>query len=143
MAIFLGLDLGEKRVGVARSDETGTIAEARATLTYKTKEDLLKQLKRIWEEFRPAKIVVGLPETLRGERGFAARKVLDLVDWLATGLPAEWVLWDERFSTAEAERVLLEADLSRRKRRGLRDQLAAQRILQSYLDSIKDATQST
>ena len=143
MAIFLGLDLGEKRVGVAQSDETGTIAEARETLTYKTKEDFLKQLRRVLEEVRPEKIIVGLPETLRGERGFAAKKVLGLVDWLKERLPAEWVFWDERFTTVEAERILLEADLSRRKRRGLRDRLAAQRILQSYLDAIKNATQNT
>lgn len=142
MGIFLGLDLGEKRVGVARSDETGTIAEAVETLTYKTKEDLLKQLRRVLEQVRPQKIVVGLPRTLRGEEGFAAKKVLGLVDWLKGRLPGEWVFWDERFSTAEAERILLEADLSREKRRGIRDRIAAQRILQSYLDGGKnqDAT---
>lgn len=142
MGIFLGLDLGEKRVGVARSDETRTIAEAVETLTYKTKEDLLKQLRRVLEQVRPQKIVVGLPRTLRGEEGFAAKKVLGLVDWLKGRLPGEWVFWDERFSTAEAERILLEADLSREKRRGIRDRIAAQRILQSYLDGGKnqDAT---
>ena len=134
MPIFLGLDLGEKRVGVARSDETGTIAEATATLCFKGKEDLLKQLKGYLEEFKPEKIVVGFPRTLRDEVGPAAEKVAKWVDWLKARLPGEWILWDERFSTVEAERVLLEADLSRKKRRGLRDQLAAQRILQSYLD---------
>lgn len=128
---------------MARSDETGTIAEAAETLTYKTKEDLLKQLRRVFQEIQPGKIIVGLPETLRGERGFAAKKVLDLLDWLKARFQAEWVLWDERFSTAEAERVLLEADLSREKRKGLRDRLAAQRILQSYLDTMKNAAPNT
>lgn len=145
MAVFLGLDLGEKRVGVARSDETGTIAEAAETLSYKTREDLLEQLRKVVGEVSPEKIIVGLPQTLRGEEGFAAKKVLTLVDWLKEEIRVEWVLWDERFTTAEAERILLEADLSRRKRRGLRDRLAAQRILQSYLDreKMKDATQNT
>lgn len=140
MAIFLGLDLGEKRVGVARSDETGTIAEAHETMIYASREDLLNQLRKIVEEVRPEKIVVGLPQTLRGEMGPAAKKVLDWVDWLKERLPAEWVFWDERFSTVEAEKILLEADLSRRKRRDLRDRLAAQRILQSYLDAVKNET---
>ena len=126
-------------MGVARSDETATIAEAMETLTYGNREDLLKQLREWVEKLRPEKIVVGLPETLRGETGPAAKKVLDLVDWLKARLAGEWVLWDERFSTVEAERVLLEADLSRRKRRGLRDRLAAQRILQNYLDATRNA----
>ena len=137
MPVFLGLDLGEKRVGVAQSDETGTIAEAVATLSFKGKDDLLKQLRKFVAESQPEKIVVGFPRTLRNEIGPAAEKVAKWVDWFKVRLPGEWVLWDERFSTVEAERVLLEADLSRQKRRSLRDQLAAQRILQSYLDSQK------
>ena len=135
MPVFLGLDLGEKRVGVSRSDETATIAEAIDTVTYIGKEDLLKKLRTHVEASRPEKIVVGLPQTLRGESGPAAQKTLKLVEWLKARLPGEWVLWDERFTTLEAERVLLEADLSREKRRGLRDRIAAQRILQSYLDA--------
>ena len=138
MAVILGLDLGEKRVGVARSDETGLIAESVATVTYRSKEHLLQQLKVFVDEFQPEKLVVGIPQTLRGEIGFAAKKVLRLVDWLKARLPLEWVFWDERFTTAEAERILLEADLSRKKRRGIRDRLAAQRILQSYLDASKE-----
>jgi len=128
MAVFLGLDLGEKRVGVSRSDETGTIAEAWRTLTYQSKEDLLKQLRACVEEIKAEKIVVGFPQTLRGETGPAAKKVLNLTEWLKARLASEWIFWDERFSTVEAERVLLEADLSRNKRRALRDSLAAQRI---------------
>lgn len=138
MGVLLGLDLGEKRVGVSRTDESGIIAEALMTLTYKSKEDLLKQLKACVEEIKPKKIVVGLPQTLRGETGPAAKKVLGLTEWLKARLPLEWVFWDERFSTVEAERVLLEADLSRSKRRALIDSLAAQRILQSYLDGVKN-----
>lgn len=135
MGIFLGLDLGEKRVGVARSDETGAIAEAVATVSYKTKEDLLKQLSRYLEEFCPEKIIVGYPQTLKGEIGPAAKKVLALVKWLKARIPREWVLWDERFSTVEAERVLIAADLSRKKRQYVKDRIAAQRILQSYLNA--------
>ena len=135
MPVLLGLDLGEKRVGVARSDETETIAEATASLTFKGREDLLRQLAELVQRFRSEKIIVGFPLTLKGETGPAAQKVLDWVEWLKVRLRGEWILWDERLTTVEAERVLLEADLSRKKRRGFRDQLAAQRILQSYLDA--------
>ncbi len=135
MPILLGLDLGEKRAGVARSDETQTIAEAFSTLFFTGKKELLGKLKGLIEEFQPEKIVVGLPITLRGEKGIAAEKIEARVEWLKEHLKGEWVFWDERFSTVEAERVLLEADLSREKRKNLRDQLAAQRILQHYLDA--------
>ena len=134
MPVYLGVDLGEKRVGVARSDETGTIAEALATLEFKSKEDLLNQLRSWVEKAMPRKMIVGLPQSMTGEAGAAAQKVMARVEWLKSRLPLEWVLWDERFTTVEAERVLLEADLSRKKRKGIRDRVAAQRILQSYLD---------
>lgn len=136
MSVYLGLDLGEKRIGVSRSDESGTVAEALVTLEIKSKEDLFKQLKMCVDQIQPEKIIVGLPYTLQGEAGEAAQKVMRRVEWLKTRLPGEWVFWDERFTTAEVERVLLEADMARAKRRGLRDRLAAQRILQSYLDHL-------
>ena len=139
MALVFGLDLGAKRVGVAKSDEMAMISEALETVTYKSKDDLLLQLKFLFQQFQPEKVVVGLPKTLKGENGPAAAKVLALADWLKEKLPGEWVFWDERFTTLEAERILLEADLSRAKRKGIRDRLAAQRILQSYLDHKKNA----
>lgn len=138
MGILLALDLGEKRVGVARSDETGTIAEAFASWTIRSREDLLHQLKDCVESLHPEKIVVGYPKTLKGEKGPAAQKVEELVEWLKARLSAEWVLWDERLTTAEAERMLLEADLSRQKRREVRDRVAAQRILQNYLERMQN-----
>ena len=137
MGIFLGLDFGEKRIGVARSDEGGTHAEPVATLEYRSREDLSKQLRDYMQTLKPEKVVVGLPRTLQGEIGFAAKKVLDWVDWLRPQFQVEWILWDERLTTAETERILIEADLSRRKRKSIRDRLAAQRILQGYLDATK------
>lgn len=138
MGVFLGLDLGEKRVGVARSDESGIIAEALATIRYKKKEGLLKQLREYVELLKPEKVVAGLPETLQGEIGPSARKVLRLVEWLKPHLSVEWILWDERFTTVEAEEILREAGVSPKKRRPARDRLAAQRILQSYLNALRD-----
>lgn len=135
MPVYLALDLGEKRVGVARSDETGTVAEAVKTVTYRNRAELVKSLREQVEILQPEKIVVGFPRTLKGEVGPAGKKVAALVDWLKGELPGEWVFWDERLTTAEAENILLEADLSRRKRVSIRDRLAAQIILQSYLDA--------
>lgn len=138
MPVYLALDLGEKRVGVARSDETGTVAEAVATVSYESRKELLQALQQHVEILQPKKIVVGLPRTLRGEIGPAAKKVVELVEWLKSNLPGDWVFWDERFTTAQAENILLEADLSRRKRVQVRDRLAAQIILQSYLNANRE-----
>lgn len=134
MAVIIAFDLGQKRVGVARSDETETIAEAVRTLSFDSKRDLLRQVKQTLEEIQPSKIIVGFPRNLKGEEGPAAQNVAKVVDWLKKECPGEWIFWDERLTTAEAERILLEADLSRDKRKQIRDRLAAQRILQSYLD---------
>jgi putative Holliday junction resolvase len=97
----------------------------------------MSQLKRCVDRNRPEKIIVGFPRTLAGEAGVAAEKISKQVEWLKSQIPLEWVFWDERFTTVEAERVLLAAGLSREKRRNLRDRLSAQRILQSYLDTLK------
>lgn len=134
MPVLLGLDLGEKRVGVAVTDESGSIALPLVTLEIRGRKHLLTELVKIIEEHRAAKIVVGLPKTLKGEIGPAAEKVMAEAEWLKSQLDRPFVFWDERLSTQEVERVLIEADVSRAKRRDVRDQLAAQRILQSYLD---------
>lgn len=134
MPVLLGLDLGEKRVGVAVTDESGSIALPLVTLEIRGRRHLLTELLKINEEHHAVKIVVGLPKTLKGEMGPAAEKVMAEVEWLKSQLDLPLVFWDERLSTQEVERVLIEADVSRAKRREVRDQLAAQRILQSYLD---------
>ena len=135
MASWLGLDLGEKRVGVAMSDETTRLATPVTTLEIRGRNHLLKELTKLIDEYHVTKIVVGLPQTLKGEMGPAAQKVIEVVDWLKTSIDRTWIFWDERLSTQEVERVLIEADVRRDKRKQVRDQLAAQRILQSYLDS--------
>lgn len=131
---LLGLDLGEKRVGVAVTDESGLIATPLATLEFRGRKDLLAQLTKLVDTYGVKKIVVGLPKTLKGEMGPAAEKIMAEVEWFKGFIDRAWVFWDERLSTQEVERLLVEADVSRTRRKGLRDQLAAQRILQSYLD---------
>ena len=143
MNALLGLDFGEKRVGVAVTDEMGAIAVPLTTLAFRGRQQLLGELIKIVEEYHVAKIIVGLPKTMKGELGSQANKITAHVDWLKPQLEKPWILWDERLTTQEVERVLLEADVSRAKRKGIRDRLAAQRILQSYLDYQKLRGQTT
>ena len=137
MPFFLGLDLGEKRLGVAVSDESGIMAMPVATIEFRGRKELSAEITKLAGEYRPRAIVVGLPKTLKGEAGPAAKKIMAEVGRLKKEIPAEWVLWDERFSTAEVERMLVDAGVRRERRRQVRDQLAAQRILQNYLDCLK------
>ena len=135
MTVSLGMDLGEKRIGIAVSDEMGLVANSLVTLAYTGRKHFLEDFKKILSEYNPKMVVVGLPKTLKGETGPAAQRVLDQVEWLKKEIPLKWVLWDERFTTQEVEKMLISADISRGKRKKVKDALAAQRILQSYLDS--------
>lgn len=134
MAAILGLDLGQKRVGVAVCEEGLTIATGLMSLEFKSRQDLLEKIKRLLQDYQAVTVIVGLPLTLKGVEGIAAQKIQEQVEWFRSQIPVSWILWDERLSTAEVERVLLEADLSRARRKEVRDQLAAQRILQNYID---------
>lgn len=134
MGCILGLDFGEKRVGVAVSDETKQLAEPLTTLDFRGREQLKTEIEKIILSYSIEAIVVGLPVTLKGEMGPSAKKVEREVEWFKTKIEKPWIYWDERLSTAEAERILLMADLSRSRRKEVRDRVAAQRILQNYLD---------
>ncbi|HEY7820661.1 MAG TPA: Holliday junction resolvase RuvX [Vicinamibacteria bacterium] len=131
----LGLDVGDKRIGVAVSDEGALIASPRETLERKGIRKDIAHLLELARREEISEILVGMPWNLDGSTGPQAEKVLRFVEALraATDLPI--VTWDERLSTVSAERALLEADLSRRKRRGAVDRVAAALILQSYLDA--------
>lgn len=138
MAAILGLDLGEKRVGVAFADSSAPVATPLKTLTIRGKKHLLEELKLIIEEYQISEIVVGLPKTLQGEIGPAAGNVMETVEWLKARMDLIWHLWDERLTTAEVEKFLVGADVSRAQRKDVRDKLAAQKILQTYLDAQKN-----
>jgi len=134
MGTFLGLDFGQKRVGVAVSDETKMIATPLKTLSFQGRRQLWSELEGLIREYQVEAVVVGLPKTMNNEVGPAAEKVQEHVEWFSGQSETPWVFWDERLTTREAESVLLEADVSRKKRKEVIDQLAAQRILQGYLD---------
>lgn len=134
MGRLLGLDLGERRIGLAVSDETGTIASALGVYTRRSVEGDLDYLRKLVEREGIERVVVGLPLNMDGSLGPKAKEAQAFKRRLEEALKLPVELFDERLTTQEAERVLLEADLSRKRRKGVRDQLAAVLILQGYLD---------
>jgi len=132
----MGLDPGSKRVGVALSDDLGITASGLTTLTWNKREGLLAEIHQLVTKYKVEKIVVGLPRRMDGSLGPEAEAALSLVGALKACEGLEVLTWDERFSTVAAERVLIEADLSRKKRKKVRDKVAAAYILQGYLDSL-------
>lgn len=134
MGVKLGLDLGEKRVGIAITDEAGMMAFPLKTLEIRGRKHLVEELTRLVAERRVEEVVVGLPKTLKGEIGPAAVKIQEVVEWCKPHFSIPWTFWDERLTSLEVERVLQEADLHHSRRKEVRDQLAAQRILQNFLD---------
>jgi putative Holliday junction resolvase len=130
----MGLDVGTHTIGVAISDELGITAQGLKTLKRRSMEDDLKELATIIGQFEIEKIVVGLPKNMDGTLGKQAEFVLKWIEVLTYKIPVPVVTWDERLSTVGASKVLLEADLSRKKRKKVIDKLAAVLILQGYLD---------
>lgn len=131
---MLAVDLGSKRVGLARSDESATIAEPHGVIAAEPAETLPARLAAAAHEAGAEEIVVGLPRRLDGSSGpeaVAARRLADALR-TASGLRVE--LLDERLSTVQAERALLAADARRSRRRQVVDSVAAALILQSYLE---------
>ena len=135
----LGIDYGEKRVGFAVSDPSGTMALTLRTVEVRSQADALQQAADICREVGAGRIVVGLPLNMNGSRGPMAEKVELFVSRLAASVAVPVVTSDERLSTSTVERSLIEADVSRARRKHLRDKLAAQVILQGYLDGIVTA----
>lgn len=131
---ILALDVGSKRIGLAVSDPLGITAQGLEVLQRKDRASDLNRLMEVAREWRVQRIVVGLPRHMDGRLGSAAPAILELAQTLGEALGVEVVTWEERLTTVEAERVLLQADVSRRRRRQVVDQLAAVLILQNYLD---------
>lgn len=129
------LDVGDVRIGVAVSDALGMAAHGLKTID---RAGCMPALKAVIEEYQEeiGSILVGLPKMMSGSVGIQGEKVLAFVEELKSSLQLPVIMWDERLSTVSAERTLIEAGLSREKRKGLKDKVAAVIILQSYLDSL-------
>jgi putative Holliday junction resolvase len=142
VARILAVDYGEKRIGLAVSDELGITASPLMTLARRSDDETVRQIAQLASKLRVTQIVVGLPRRTDTQEGEMERKVKAFAEKLRQAVSVPVVLFDERFTTRIAEQVLLEADLSRRKRRQVRDRLAAVILLQSYLDSQREAVSS-
>ena len=134
MGRVLGLDVGTKTIGVAMSDPTRMLASPVRTLRRQSVKADVAELMAWSADHGVDELVVGLPLELDGREGHRARRVRVLVEALQEAFAGPVWLWDERMSTRAAEQVLLEADLSRRKRKQHVDKIAASFILQGYLD---------
>ncbi len=130
----MGLDIGSHTIGVAISDELGITAQGLKTIKRKSPDEDLEEISGIIGQFEIDKIVVGLPKNMNGTLGKQAEIVFKWIKDLKDKIHLSVVTWDERLTTVGATKVLLEADLSRRKRKGVIDKLAAVLILQGYLD---------
>ena len=137
----MALDVGSARVGVAISDPLGLTAQPISTIQRTGIRQDLKAIVDLARKHEADSIVVGLPLKLDGETGPAAASILQFVDRLRAVVSIPVVTWDERLSTVQAERALLEGDVSRRRRRDTIDKVAAAIILQAYLDSRQKETQ--
>ena len=135
---ILGLDIGPKTIGVAISDPLGFTAQGITTIRRKKKEEDINEIINLCKEYAVETIVVGLPKNMNGSIGFAGEKIMEFTELLKDSVECKIELWDERLTTVAAHRAMLEADLSRGKRKKIVDKIAATYILQGYLDRLSN-----
>lgn len=133
---ILGLDIGDKTIGVAISDPLGFTAQGITTIKRKNLKCDLEELGKIIKDYNVEEIISGLPKNMNGTVGPQGEKVLDLCEIIKEEFKLPLKMWDERLTTVAAHRAMLEADLSRAKRKKIVDKVAAVYILQGYLDSL-------
>jgi putative Holliday junction resolvase len=131
---ILGIDLGRARIGVAVSDELGMLAHPVETIP--ANADATRRIAEIVREKDAERVVVGLPRHMNGSVGIGAAEAIAFAEKLRALLPCEVLTWDERLTTTAANRALRESGRKTRDSRGVVDQVAAQMILQGYLDSL-------
>lgn len=133
---ILGIDYGDRRTGVAISDETEFLASSVGNINGSNADLVAAEVARIYTERNAKKIVIGLPKNMNGSEGFRARHTIDFADKLKKLLPdAEIVMYDERMTTLAATQYMNITDVRGKKRKNTIDTLAAKIILQDYLDS--------
>lgn len=134
---ILGLDVGDRKIGIAVSDPTMSIAQALKLYRRASLAEDLKELKRVAQEHDVKEIVIGLPKDLSGDIGTRAKGVMAFAEEIEKHTLIPTILWDERFSTNEANRIFEMAQVSHKKRKPFIDMMASQIILQGYLDAQK------
>jgi len=132
---IIALDLGEKRIGVAVSDALNITAQSVGTIERKGIKNDLKKIEELIKEYSVGTLVVGLPLNMNGTKGKAVDIAINFVSELKKEIQINVEMIDERLTTRQGERLFLEADMSRTKRRKNIDKVAAQLILQNYIES--------
>lgn len=132
---MMGLDYGDRRIGVAVSDDLGWTAQGVEVIDRLREGAELERIIKLVEQYAVEEIVVGLPKNMNGSIGPRGEICMTFAEELRTKLKLPVHLWDERLTTVSAQRTLIEADVSRKKRKGVVDKIAAVLILQNYMDS--------
>ena len=140
MKRLLALDIGDKTIGIAASDLLGLTAQGVEIIKRTSLQNDLARLDTLITEYAADTLILGYPKNMNGTEGERCEIVKEFSEVLNEHFPRlELIFWDERLSTMGAEKTLLEADLSRRKRKKVIDKMAAQWILQGYLDSNRNS----
>lgn len=132
---ILGLDYGDRRIGVSISDDLGFTAQGLEVIERRKEGMDMRRIAELVQQYNVEEIVVGLPKNMNGTIGPRGELCQAFAEELKTNLQLPVHLWDERLTTVSAQRTLIEADVSRKKRKGVVDKLAAALILQNYMDS--------
>jgi putative Holliday junction resolvase len=135
---ILGLDVGQKTIGVAVSDPLGFTAQGITTIRRENRKKDVEILKDLCKEYEVQTIVIGMPKNMNGSIGFAGEKIIEFSELIKEEIELKIEFWDERLTTVAANRAMLEADMSRGKRKKIIDKVAATYILQGYLDRISN-----
>ena len=135
---ILGLDVGSKTIGVALSDPFGWTAQGITTIKRTKKEEDILEIQKLCKEYNVEEIVIGLPKNMNGSIGDSGNKVIEFSELIKETLNIKVELWDERLTTVAAHKSMIEADLSRQKRKKIVDKIAAIYILQGYLDRLSN-----
>jgi len=131
---ILALDVGDKRIGVAVSDELGITAQGVGVIESSSDGKDINNILKIADDYNASKIIIGMPKNMNGTLGPRGEITKQFADKLAKSTNITVDFWDERLTTVVAEKTLIAADISRKKRKGVIDKLAAVLILQNYLD---------
>jgi putative Holliday junction resolvase len=135
MKRLMGLDYGDKTIGIALSDELGWTAQGLEVIRRSSSEKDLARLREVIEQYNVHELVVGLPKNMNNTIGPRAEMCIAFAEYLQEVFEMPVHLWDERLTTVSAQRMLIEADVSRKKRKQVIDKMAAALILQNYMDS--------
>lgn len=134
---LIGLDVGDKRIGVAMSDLLGLTAQGIETIHRESNQSTFDRIAQLIKENDVKKLVVGMPKNMDGTIGEQGKKVKNFMEKFLKHTEIDVIYWDERLTTAAAHKMLITADVSRSKRKKVVDKIAAIYILQGYLDSVR------